>query len=268
MKDSFAWPYLPALIVLALLSAFLQPSDAAAAEQPLYYTIQAGSYLREHTAARLYHSLAESLAAGERDHLRIEKVAGYYAVRLGRFTARSGADKLLAAGGTKLPAGSLVLKAYIKPERISLLYDPLQPGETAAFAGDKGKAARKIPASAQKAAPASVSPPAEAETGADMVRPPGDPQPEEPERNTPPVLSINRPGAADGAVAENGPFSISYDLADPDNRVTVSFYYDTDNSGLDGIAIKGGCGVAPEGRQASCTWDTEGIAPGSYYIYG
>jgi hypothetical protein len=84
----------------------------------------------------------------------------------------------------------------------------------------------------------------------------------------PPVLNIDEPDGTGDAVAEGANYSIQYDLADPDDVVTVAFYYDTDSSGLDGTAITGACATAAEGTNATCTWDTTGMTAGSYYVYG
>jgi hypothetical protein len=85
--------------------------------------------------------------------------------------------------------------------------------------------------------------------------------------NTPPVLNIIEPDGIADELTEGSSYNITYTLDDPDDVVTVALYYDTDNSGLDGTAI-GGCASEPEGTGLSCTWDTTGVTPGSYYIYG
>jgi hypothetical protein len=37
--------------------------------------------------------------------------------------------------------------------------------------------------------------------------------------------------------------------------------------GLDGVAISG-CQNQPEGVNQTCNWDTTGVSPGNYYVYG
>jgi hypothetical protein len=84
----------------------------------------------------------------------------------------------------------------------------------------------------------------------------------------PPTLNIDEPDGTSDAVAAGTNYSIQYDLSDTEDVVTVAFYYDTDNSGLDGTAITGACATAAEGTDATCTWDTTGMSDGTYYIYG
>ncbi len=86
--------------------------------------------------------------------------------------------------------------------------------------------------------------------------------------NVAPTLTVDEPDGTGDAVAVGDNYSIQYDLADSDDVATVAFYYDTDNSGLDGTAITGACATAAEGTNATCTWDTTGVAAGTYYVYG
>lgn len=87
-------------------------------------------------------------------------------------------------------------------------------------------------------------------------------------RNEPPTLSISQPGGIGDSVTQGDPYAITYTLSDPDNVVTAAFYYDTNNFGLDGTAIAGACATATEGTGATCSWNTTGVTPGSYYVYG
>ncbi len=86
--------------------------------------------------------------------------------------------------------------------------------------------------------------------------------------NSAPTLTVNEPDGTSDSVTVGDDYSIDNDLADTDNTVTVAFYYDTDSSGLDGTAISGACATAAEGTSVTCTWDTTGMTPGSYYVYG
>jgi hypothetical protein len=85
--------------------------------------------------------------------------------------------------------------------------------------------------------------------------------------NMEPLINIVKPDGVDDTIAPNTNYTIIYDLYDPEETVTANFYYDTDNSGLDGAEIAG-CQDRPEGTNATCVWDTTGVAPGDYYIYG
>lgn len=86
--------------------------------------------------------------------------------------------------------------------------------------------------------------------------------------NSAPGFSISQPDGNGDAVAKDGTFNITYSLSDPEQDVTAAFYYDTDNAGFNGVAIAGACASAAEGSGISCSWDTTGISPGNYYIYG
>ena len=86
--------------------------------------------------------------------------------------------------------------------------------------------------------------------------------------NTSPSLSISQPDGVDDTVTVGDLYNITYTLSDPEETVNAAFYYDTDNTGLDGTAITGACASAPEGTGATCSWDTTGVNAGSYYIYG
>jgi transposase-like protein len=89
----------------------------------------------------------------------------------------------------------------------------------------------------------------------------------DPPPNSPPTLSISQPDGVDDTIAQDGSYTVEYSLSDTDDTVTANFYYDTNNTGLDGTAIAG-CANRPEGVNATCTWNTTGVAPGTYYVYG
>lgn len=86
--------------------------------------------------------------------------------------------------------------------------------------------------------------------------------------NAPPTLSISQPDGVSDTVTIGDSYNIIYTLADTDDTVTVAFSYDTDNTGLDGTAITSACATAAEGSGVTCSWDTTGVTPGSYYVYG
>lgn len=83
-----------------------------------------------------------------------------------------------------------------------------------------------------------------------------------------PTLSISQPDGVSDTVAPGDPYNITYTLGDIDSTVTAAFSYDTDNTGLNGTAISGACATAAEGTNVTCSWDTTGMTPGTYYIYG
>ena len=86
--------------------------------------------------------------------------------------------------------------------------------------------------------------------------------------NQSPTLSISEPNGTSDTVIAGNSYDITYSLADTDNVVTAAFYYDSNNTGLDGTAITGSCATAAEGTNATCSWNTTGMTPGSYYVYG
>jgi len=86
--------------------------------------------------------------------------------------------------------------------------------------------------------------------------------------NTVPTLSISQPDGVSDTVTVGSSYNITYSLADPEQVVTSAFYYDTDAIGLNGTAITGACANATEGTNSTCLWDTTGVTPGSYYVYG
>nr|WP_242521785.1 tandem-95 repeat protein [Motiliproteus sp. SC1-56] len=85
--------------------------------------------------------------------------------------------------------------------------------------------------------------------------------------NSAATLVVNQPDGAGDTIAEGGSFTIHYDLSDSDSVTTVAFFYDANNSGADGTPIDG-CGAEPEAAGGTCVWNTSGVEPGSYYVYG
>ncbi len=85
--------------------------------------------------------------------------------------------------------------------------------------------------------------------------------------NNPPSLTVSQPDGASDTVIVGQSYNITYDLSDSDSVATVDFYYDSNGSGLDGTAIAD-CQNQAEGTGATCSWDTTGMTPGDYYVYG
>ena len=86
--------------------------------------------------------------------------------------------------------------------------------------------------------------------------------------NNPPTLSISQPDGLGDTVNVGSPYNITYTLNDPDDVVTAAFYWDTNTDMAGGTALAGTCAAAPEGSGVTCSWDTTGMTPGQYYIYG
>ena len=81
------------------------------------------------------------------------------------------------------------------------------------------------------------------------------------------TLVVNEPNGAGDTLTQGDNFTVNYDLSDSDDVTTIAIFYDTNNSGANGTAI-GGCGSEPEATGGTCSWNTSGVAPGSYYVYG
>ncbi|GAB4319948.1 MAG: hypothetical protein Kow0091_27420 [Geminocystis sp.] len=75
-----------------------------------------------------------------------------------------------------------------------------------------------------------------------------------------PSLNIETPTV----IEEDSTVNIPYQLEDVDSDATVSFFLDHDNKNFDGLLI--GHSLPEDGD--SFTWNTKGIAPGTYFIYG
>ncbi len=99
-----------------ILKAFLEKDN-----KDLIYTIQTGSFNKVLPAKNQYNSIIQGLNGKELDYLRIEKVGEFYSVRLGKFDGYTATKKFLRSINTKL-SEALILKAYIKDERIIRLF--------------------------------------------------------------------------------------------------------------------------------------------------
>ncbi|NOY64842.1 MAG: LysM peptidoglycan-binding domain-containing protein, partial [Nitrospirae bacterium] len=101
--------------------------NAKHTQEQEYYTLQLGSFPALDAAGRVYDRAVRTLDKDSLDYLRIEVVKGYHTVRIGRFEKHSDARRLLARIKRIFP-GTIILKAYIKKERIKRLYSAM-PGE-------------------------------------------------------------------------------------------------------------------------------------------
>jgi len=85
--------------------------------------------------------------------------------------------------------------------------------------------------------------------------------------NDPPSLTVSTPPLEGATVTAGDSYNITYDLSDTEDEATVDFYYDTDGSGLDGVAITG-CQDQAKGIGATCSWNTTDVTADDYYVYG
>jgi hypothetical protein len=75
-----------------------------------------------------------------------------------------------------------------------------------------------------------------------------------------PHLSIN--SVTGGALRSD--VEIAYSAGDDDSAATVTFYYDTDASGNDGVRIGG---LIESDASGEFNWSTAAVSPGTYYLY-
>ena len=111
------------------------------------YTIQTGSFDSAADAQKQFDSLVQGLNEKELDYLRIEKIGAFYSVRLGKFKDYTTAEKSFEAMKPRLST-AIILKAYIKDERIIRLY-PKKIKPQAIYNADR-KIKKKISAEAHE----------------------------------------------------------------------------------------------------------------------
>ena len=87
----------------------------------IIYTIQTGSHTKKADAEEEFNSILQALNKKEHDYLRIEKIGKFYTVRFGKFDNYDNTEKFLKAIKPQLST-AVILKAYIKNERIIKLY--------------------------------------------------------------------------------------------------------------------------------------------------
>lgn len=84
--------------------------------------------------------------------------------------------------------------------------------------------------------------------------------------NHPPSITVTEPDGVDDTA--DTIFKIQWTDDDPDDNATISFYYDTDNSGADGTFIVSGLSEDLDGYgDDTYAWNTAEIGEGSYYVY-
>jgi|GEM_PF-1667883 len=81
------------------------------------------------------------------------------------------------------------------------------------------------------------------------------------ENSQSPTIQVTDP-ATD---TSNQNVTITYNTVDPNPNGKVSLFYNTDNTDYNGILIKGG--ITEQDGSNSFVWNTQGIAPGNYYVY-
>ncbi len=112
--------------VLCIPVFFLSFSPAGSYAYELVYTVQTGSFSRESVARAQFDLVMNALSSEQADYLRIEKVGELYAVRVGKFAEYAGSERLFRAVEHYIPS-SLIMKAYIKDERIKKIHRITMP---------------------------------------------------------------------------------------------------------------------------------------------
>jgi hypothetical protein len=82
--------------------------------------------------------------------------------------------------------------------------------------------------------------------------------------NDTPSITVLKP-AEDTFIVNPANYTIKWIDSDPDNNAEISLYYDTDNTGYDGILIQDS--ISEDDPEDSLVWDMSSIY-GTYYIYG
>ncbi|MBI5414589.1 S8 family serine peptidase, partial [Candidatus Peregrinibacteria bacterium] len=85
------------------------------------------------------------------------------------------------------------------------------------------------------------------------------------DHNEIPTLTILEPDGVSDIADTN--YTVTWTDEDPDNNASIFLYYDTNNSGNDGMPIN--LVALPEDDEMdSYVWDTSTLTPGEYYVYG
>jgi len=78
---------------------------------------------------------------------------------------------------------------------------------------------------------------------------------------TVPTITLRQPGTD-----VTGPMvDVGFEAFDNDSNAQISFYYDRDRTGFDGIPIVGG--IAEQDGAGTYHWNTTGVPTGDYYLY-
>jgi len=80
-----------------------------------------------------------------------------------------------------------------------------------------------------------------------------------------PFVTLAEPDGIDDTV--NQSYNITWVDDDPTHAATISLYYDTDNTGQNGVLIASGLPENEDNKGGSYTWNTSAVPNGQYYIY-
>lgn len=111
------------IALILLIALFLLPVHLDA-KGPEFYTLQTGSLTTIPAAVEQFDAVMMGLMGINGialDYLRIEKIGKFYTVRVGKFIDYMSAEVFLQAARAHL-TGAIILKAYIREDRIVKLY--------------------------------------------------------------------------------------------------------------------------------------------------
>ncbi|UCH82372.1 MAG: SPOR domain-containing protein [Nitrospiraceae bacterium] len=100
--------------MIVFLIFILLPVDLHAKDTEIY-TVQTGSFTVDTIAEEHFNSLLKAFDKSENNHLRIEKVGDFYAVRVGKFRDHAAASKFLQSMSAQVKE-AIILKAYFNEE--------------------------------------------------------------------------------------------------------------------------------------------------------
>ena len=104
-------------------SLYAHAADKKGSE-PLFYTVQAGSYADEDEALSWYARLAEALPAKDREFLRIETIASLHTIRVGKAEKREEVVALFTETQRITQRPPAIVQGAFNPQRITKIYDP------------------------------------------------------------------------------------------------------------------------------------------------
>ncbi|MBA3013352.1 MAG: hypothetical protein FP815_00150, partial [Desulfobulbaceae bacterium] len=132
LYPTIARPLVRVLLILLTLAGIYQafishtlaadPATATQGKEPLFYTVQVGSYANEDEAILWYDRLAEALPDSAKDFLRIEIIAPFHTVRIGKAEKREEIIALFTEAQRITQRPPAIIHGYFKPERISKIH--------------------------------------------------------------------------------------------------------------------------------------------------
>lgn len=93
-------------------------------KEPLFYTVQVGSYADEEEALTWYDRLSESLRDESKQFLRVETITPFHTVRVGKAEKREEIIALFTEAQRITQRPPAIIHGYFRPQRITKIYDP------------------------------------------------------------------------------------------------------------------------------------------------